>query len=58
MNSETHTGIHYNQTSESEDKDRILKAAGEKWLITYKISSIRSSAEVFIRNFGSQKAVG
>ena len=39
-------------------KERIMKAAGEKWLIIYKKTSVRLMVDFFIRNHGGQKAVG
>lgn len=41
--------IHYNQTTETKDKEIILKATREKQLIPYKSSSIRYAV-----NFSSE----
>lgn len=39
-------------------KDKILRSAGEKQLITCKESSMRLRSDFFIRNYEDQKAMG
>ena len=37
------------------DRERVLKSARDKWLVTSKGSSIRLSATFLSKNFGHQK---
>lgn len=56
MKSEEPTPRHTVSTfSKAKDKERILKAARKKWLVTYMVSSIKTISIFLIRNFRGQK---
>lgn len=53
---ETHTKAHYSNTVKGQK--RILKATRAKWLVMYKGSSMRSTADFLSSHDGGQNAVG
>ena len=55
---EERKGRKNNQTVESPRKERLLKAAREKWFITYKGSSIRLSTNFSSLTLEARKQLG